>query len=163
MNCTEIQDRMLDVAAGVVPATAEDTRHLAGCGACAGKMEEFRKTMALLDEWKAPEASPYFDTRLQARLREEMAIPQTAGWFAWFTRPVLATALTLVVAVGVGLFVMRGGSVKPDGGETTIATADVQPGTAVSDLQALDNNHDMYSDFELLDDLQVQQDNVANP
>ena len=31
--------------------------------------------MALLDEWQAPEPSPYFDVRLQARLREEMAKP----------------------------------------------------------------------------------------
>ena len=27
--------------------------------------------MALLDEWQAPEPSPYFDVRLNARLREE--------------------------------------------------------------------------------------------
>jgi len=27
----------------------------------------------------------------------------------------------------------------------------------------LDKNHDMYADFELLDDLDVQQDVVANP
>jgi hypothetical protein len=37
------------------------------------------------------------------------------------------------------------------------------PGTAVSDLQALDKNHDMYSDFELLDDLDLQQDVAATP
>jgi hypothetical protein len=33
----------------------------------------------------------------------------------------------------------------------------------VSDLTALDKNHDMYADFEMLDDLDVQQDVVANP
>ena len=32
-----------------------------------------RATMALLDTWKAPEPSPYFMTRLGARLREERA------------------------------------------------------------------------------------------
>jgi hypothetical protein len=37
------------------------------------------------------------------------------------------------------------------------------PGSAVSDLQTLDKNHDLYADFELLDDLDVQQDVVANP
>ena len=37
------------------------------------------------------------------------------------------------------------------------------PGTAVGDLQALDKNHDIYADFDLLDDLQVQQDVNANP
>jgi hypothetical protein len=37
------------------------------------------------------------------------------------------------------------------------------PGTAVGDLQALDKNSELYSDFELLDDLTVQQDVNANP
>jgi hypothetical protein len=36
-------------------------------------------------------------------------------------------------------------------------------GTAVSDLQTLEKNHEMYSDFELLDDLDLQQDVAANP
>ena len=38
-----------------------------------------------------------------------------------------------------------------------------EPGTAVGDLQALETNQELYSDFELLDDLAVQQDVVANP
>jgi hypothetical protein len=38
-----------------------------------------------------------------------------------------------------------------------------EPGTAVGDLQALDKNNELYSDFELLDDLQVQKDVDANP
>jgi hypothetical protein len=37
------------------------------------------------------------------------------------------------------------------------------PGTAVGDLQALDKNGELYSDFEVLDDLQAQQDVDANP
>ena len=118
-----------------------------------------RATMALLDEWQAPEPSPYFDVRLQARLREEMAKPQV-GWMHWFRRPVLAAALTVVMGVGVGLFVTQGPvrHLAPPIAQTTEG-----PGTAVSDLQALDKNHELYSDFELLDDLDVQQDVVANP
>jgi hypothetical protein len=37
------------------------------------------------------------------------------------------------------------------------------PGTAVGDLQALDKNGELYSDYEILDDLQAQQDADANP
>jgi hypothetical protein len=44
--------------------TPEIGAHLAGCVTCTAKMEEFRQTMALLDEWQAPEPSPYFDVRL---------------------------------------------------------------------------------------------------
>ena len=160
LNCNEIQERMPDLAAGMSEPTAEETQHLAGCTACAGKLEEMRKTMALLDEWRAPEPSPYFDVRLQARLREEVSGPQTA-WFSWFRRPALAAALTVLMGIGVGLFVTHGryGSQQQE----AVITEPVEPGTAVSDLQALDKNHDMYADFELLDDLDLQQDVVANP
>ena len=39
----------------------------------------------------------------------------------------------------------------------------VEPGTAVGDLQALDRNDELYADFDVLDDLQVQDDVTANP
>src|SRR5207302_4378047 len=98
MTCKEIQGRMMDAAAGLIPATSEENHHLAGCNLGAGKLEEMRKTMALLDEWQAPEPSPYFDVRLQARLREEMAKPQTS-WLQRLRRPALAVALTLLMAI----------------------------------------------------------------
>ena len=162
-KCEEIRELMPDLAAGLMDADGEVGGHLAECGACAGKMKEFQQTMALLDEWKAPEPSPYFDVRLQARLREEMAKPQ-AGWLAWFRRPVLAAALTVLMGVGVGMFVSKNGGMYGSGNHMV---ADLnqppEPGTAVSDLQALEKNHDLYSDFDLLDDLQVQKDVVANP
>jgi hypothetical protein len=163
MKCEEIRGMMPDLASGMVEVTPEIGGHLAECGVCAAKMEEFRQTMALLDEWQAPEPSPYFDVRLQARLREEMAKPQ-AGWLTWLRRPVLATALTLLMGVGVALFFNSDVIYKPDN-VVAVNDAPVQsePGTAVSDLQALEKNHDLYSDFDLLDDLQVQHDVMANP
>jgi hypothetical protein len=111
--------------------------------------------MMLLDEWQAPEPSPYFDTRLRARLREEAAKP-SAGWFHWIRRPAMAVSLALVMVVGITLF-ERGGVQPP---ESPVAS---EPGTAVGDLQALDNNLDLYSNFDVLDDLEVQPDVTANP
>src|SRR5579863_7862776 len=110
MKCEEIREMMPDLASGLTSMTPEVDRHLAGCAACTGKLAEFRQTMALLDEWQAPEPSPYFDVRLQARLREEMAKPQ-AGWLQWFRRPVLAAALTVLIGLGIGLFFARGGNI----------------------------------------------------
>src|SRR5579862_4715889 len=144
MNCEKIHDRMPDVAAGMSELTAEEREHLEGCTSCADQLKAMRATMALLDEWQAPEPSPYFDVRLQARLREEIAKPQ-AGWLQWFRRPVLAAALTVLMGIGVGLFVTRGSNVQPP----DEVYAEVGPGSAVSDLKALDTDHDMYSDFEL--------------
>lgn len=153
MKCDEIRERMPDVAAGFTQLATEDSNHLASCSTCAEKLKEMRSTMALLDEWQAPEPSPYFDVRFQARLREEMAKPQVS-WARWFRRPVLAAALTIVMGVSIGLYVAR----TPDNPLPPPA-----PGSAVSDLQTLENNHEMYADFDLLDDLDVQQNVVANP
>ena len=161
MTCEEICERMLDVAAGLGEPTAEQRKHLAGCDACAGKLEQLRQSMDLLDEWRTPEPSPYFDVRMQARLREEMAKPDT-GWLQWFRRPVLTGALTLLLGIGVGSFFARGGGIYHVGGNDRIVQQ-LQPGTAVSDLQALDRNHELYSDFELLDELSVQDEVTANP
>ena len=164
MKCNEIRELLPDLAAGLVAAEPEVNLHLRSCTECAGVLDELRKTMALLDEWQAPEPSPYFDVRLQARLREEAA-KQPHSWFAWLRRPVVAAAAAVLLVAGVSLGTWIEQSRRHnDGG----AIAGV-PGTAVSDLQELDKNHDMLSDSDpdsaasLLDDLQVQQDVNANP
>ena len=161
MNCDEVRERMPDVAAGLTAPGADETKHIETCAACAEQLKAMRATMALLDEWQTPEPSPYFDVRLRARLREEVAKPQ-GGWRYWFRRPVLAAALTVLIGVGVGLFVTHDSSVL-DPGQQAALTEGTEPGTAVSDLQSLEKNHDLYSDFELLDDLEVQQNVTANP
>src|SRR6185437_12258212 len=160
-NCDDVRELMPDLAAGSGDAGSEVQgsqikAHLQSCAACSAEVEGFRRTMALLDEWKAPEPSPYFDVRMQAKLREEMAAAKRpAGWLHWLRKPVFAVSLTVAVVAGVTL-VETGHA--PQGGQVA-----VEPGTAVGDLQALDKNHDLYSDFDVLDDLQVQSNVVANP
>lgn len=162
MTCDEVRDRMPDIAAGLIRPGADETQHMETCPACAEQLKGMRATMALLDEWQTPEPSPYFDVRLQARLREEVS-RAPAGWRNWFRRPVLAAALTVILGIGVGLFVTNDNHVLKRGHQEAALTESSEPGTAVSDLQALDKNHDLYSDFELLDDLEVQQNVTANP
>jgi anti-sigma factor RsiW len=157
MKCTEIRELLPDLAAGVVPAGPEVSEHVKVCADCAATLADFRKTMALLDEWQAPEPSPYFDVRLQARLREEAA-KQPSRWLGWLRRPALAASLAAIVAVGALVFRMEE-SKRPTTGPVAVA----EPGTAVGDLQALDKNHDVYADSDLMDDLQVQEDVNANP
>ena len=50
-----------------------------------------------------------------------------------------------------------GRNVVADSGQTA------EPGTAEADPQSLEKNHDLYADFDSLDDLEVQQDVKANP
>ncbi len=162
MKCNDVRELMPDMALGLAEASAEAGEHLRNCGECAAKLTQISKTMALLDEWQAPEVSPYFDTRLQARLREEKA-KQAAprGVLAWIRKPVLAAVATILFVAGAVWF---HGDFRH---QQQVAEAPVyvpaQPGTAVGDLQALDKNHDMFSDFDVLDDLTVQQDVNENP
>ena len=136
MKCDEIRDRMPDVAAGFSEPTPEENKHLSSCSGCADQLKSMRATMALLDEWQAPEPSPYFDVRLQARLREEMARPQ-AGWLRWFRRPVLAAALTVLLGIGVGLFVTRNTGIHKLGQDATV-TEPSTPGSAASTFSVSD-------------------------
>jgi predicted anti-sigma-YlaC factor YlaD len=161
MKCNEIRELMPDLAAGLSAVTPQIDEHIHACSECAGAFGELRHTMALLDEWVAPEPSPYFDTRLRAQLREEMA-KQPSGWLAslakpWLRKPALAFSLAAILVMGITLF--RGDGFRYKASEPMAAV----PGTAVSDLQALDKNHDLYSDFDVLDDLEVQQNVTANP
>ncbi len=165
MKCNETREVLPDLAAGMTPVTPEVKAHLDSCAECAGKLEAFRQTMALLDDWQAPEPSPYFDVRLGARLREESA-KSSAGWRRWLRMPVLAASFALLMVVSVSLVRMNSGE---RGNHATPSVAAVgpqvaaEPGTAVGDLQALEKNQNLYSDFDVLDDLAVQDDVTANP
>jgi hypothetical protein len=160
MKCEEIRERMPDVAAGFSQPTAAEHNHLASCTSCAEQLKAMQETMSLLDEWRVPEPSAYFDVRLQARLREEMAQPQASWLLRWFRQPVMAAALTVMMGIGVGLFFTQGRRIHT---APAVVADNAPPGTAVSDLQTLDKNHDLYADFDLLDDLDLQQDVTANP
>ena len=170
ISCDDTRELMPDLAAGLTEATPEIKAHLDSCAECAGKLEAFRQTMSLLDEWQAPEPSPYFDVRLNARLREEMeSARQPAGWLRWLRKPALAASFAVLMVVSVTLVRMNSGSgeknaVAPSLAPVTVAMqSPAEPGTAVGDLQALDKNQTLYSDFDVLDDLAVQQDVTANP
>jgi predicted anti-sigma-YlaC factor YlaD len=156
MKCNEVREIMPDLAAGLAETTLEMNEHLRGCAECSGKLQAFRQTMSLLDQWQVPDPSPYFDTRVRARVREERAA-RPAGWFEWLRKPALAVSLALLMVMGVTL--MQKGGVSPQEANT----AQIEPGSAVGDLQALDKNHELYSEFDVLDDLQVQDDVNANP
>ncbi len=168
MNCKEIRELLPDLAAGMDAATPEVEKHIASCAACAAHLGGLQKTMELLDEWRAPEPSPYFDTRFEARLREEMARP-AAGWLSWLRRPAWAMSFAAVVfagvlVVGIGIggksYIAQTGTIPTNAPSLGLPVA---PGTAVGDLQALDRNDDLYADFDVLDELQVQDDVTANP
>lgn len=148
MNCKHFAGRLLDVASGATP-DAETQQHLETCDGCAEKLAGMAATMALLDEWRAPEPSSYFDSRLRARLREEQAAP-ARSWFDWLRKPALVAAMGALLVAGVTLYTDHE---MPNAGAQRAQIVDVRPGSAVADLQNLDRNHDLLANFDLLDDL----------
>src|SRR5579863_6315899 len=153
MDCTKVQEQILDNM-GSHSANAELSAHLAGCADCAQLWQAMSSTSAAMDAWAAPEPSPYFSTRFQARLaevkRDEANAPASA--FAWLRhgiwRPALAGAMTLAIAVGIGFYERPTAQVEKPSVTNTVSPA-------VNDLQKLDKNEDLYADFEMLDDLQT--------
>jgi len=126
--------------------------HVAECDGCRRELAELQATMALLDTWKGPEPSPYFLSRLDARMREEReAAP--AGWFqrlrarfvygpAMHVRPLAAMALTVVMLVGGGTYlgVTDWNQTAQPAGQAAV----------VNDLQNLDNNAQLLDQLEAL-------------
>jgi predicted anti-sigma-YlaC factor YlaD len=171
MTCNDIRELMPDLAAGLSAATPEMDEHILSCSECERTLNAMRQTMTVLDEWQVPEPSPYFDVRLHARLREEMA-RRPVSWLEWLRKPALAVSLTVLMVMSVTLFRFNNGKVETKSESHPIVASNqlgsatqaslAEPGSAVGDLQMLDKNHDLYSDFDVLDDLQVQDGN-ANP
>jgi hypothetical protein len=156
MNCKQVREEFFGLASGATasPAVGDHVRH---CADCAQKLAEFRQTMSLLDEWKAPEPSPYFDARLRARLREVEEPRTIAAWLRDAISPFTATgrrvalgvAMALLLGVGVALFQPS----HPVQQASVPVTPVAKTGSAVADLQALDKNADLFENFDLLDDV----------
>jgi anti-sigma factor RsiW len=166
MNCNQVREMLPDVAAGMAAAAGEVETHITTCATCAAKLQGLRQTMTLLDEWRAPEPGPYFDTRLGAAIREEMQRP-AAGWLHWLRRPAMAVSLAAVIVAGA-VVVGNRDTLFPASEDEMVVRVPVpgvpaEPGTAVGDLQALEKNHELFADFDVLDELQVQDEVTANP
>ena len=162
MNCKQVQEQMLDVAAAPEAKFPAAHQHVRGCAECARRLEALRHTMAALDGWTAPEPSPFFMARLHAQLREEAERPQTWRERLWqlvalATLPArkTATALAMVLLVASAVLLYQGGRPSPaPGGRGAQVMAG--RGSAVGDLLTLDKDKDLYAEFDLLDDTEAK-------
>ena len=152
MNCEKLRpDLMEAVLSGPEKMSSGLREHLHSCTACSEELASFGQTMVLLDEWQTPEPSPYFSSRLRARVREEEA-KSAASWFGWLRRPMVTTAAVALLALGAGLLEsghlnLRHVTMAGNDGVVRTSTSD----TAVGDLQYLDGHADLFSEFDALD------------
>ena len=151
-KCTGMESKLADMLLDPAKAPAKVQAHVAGCGDCRAELAELQATMALLDEWKTPEPSPYFLTRFNARMREERAAAP-AGWLArlrarfvygpsMHVRPMAAMALSVMLLIGGGTYL----------GITNLEKPVTPQGQAavVNDLQTLDSNAQILDQMEAL-------------
>ena len=153
-NCTGMDAKLADLLFDPAAVPAKVQTHVAGCAYCQAELAELKATMDLLDQWEAPEPSPYFLTRLDAQMREEReAAP--ASWlssrlarlragFAYgptlHARPLAAMALTLALFLGGGTYL--GVSDWNKAAQPPAQTA------VVHDLQLLDSNAQILDQLE---------------
>jgi hypothetical protein len=156
-NCAGMDAELAGVLLDPNRASAKVQTHVAECERCHGELEALKATMQMLDDWKAPEPSPYFMTRLNATMREErQAAP--AGWLAGaiarlratiaygpglHARPLAAVALTVMLLVGGGTYLGVTDWMQP-------AQQTGQNAAVVHDLQTLDSNAQVLDQMEAL-------------
>jgi hypothetical protein len=152
MNCEKLRPELMEaVLSGPEKMNLGLREHLHSCAACSEELSSFGHTLALLDEWQAPEPSPYFSSRLRARVREEKT-NQRFAWFGWIRRPMAATAAVALIALGAGLLEtghFNLGRVTVAGNDGVVRTSGST--TAVGDLEYLDGHADLFSEFDALD------------
>ena len=112
-----------------------------------------QQVMALLDEWQAPEPSPWFDARMMARFREEQQrepeslLARLRDRWMYGSSSVMKPAMIAALAV-----LMLGGG---GGYWQALHTHTSQPtvSAAVNDLQVIDSNDQTIQVMDqLLDD-----------
>lgn len=153
MTCRRMNSELEQLLLTPERATPAAREHLAACEACREELAAMQATFALLDEWRAPAANPYFPVRMQALLREEQS-NTSAGWLERLRmrmllanrspRPVAAAALALALLIGGGTYA----------GIQSIASqqAVVVPKSAtLRDLQSLDQNAQVFQQLNAID------------
>lgn len=153
MNCNDVRENLIELLTDG-PADPQVTAHVSQCNACTAELASMRKTMALLDEWEAPEPSPYFLTRMRAHAKEEREKAPAVRWVAWLRRPILAVSMAAMLAAGGLLYRLTVATAPPESG----------PGTALADIESLDKNHDLIIDTDLVNELTgAPSEDVAEP
>ncbi len=137
MSCNRMENKIL----GYVDRRLKESerleveKHLATCGACRLRVNEFRAVSGLLDELPMIEPSAAFDLRVHARVAAE---PVKQSWWAWFTpspRVAFAASLLLLATAWIGTH-----------------SSNNPPQIAQDDIPLLEN-YDMLSDFAPLTEL----------
>jgi anti-sigma factor RsiW len=154
-RCEKMDEELAGLLLEPETASAEVRKHVAECEGCRRELDELKATMGLMDAWQAPEPSPFFFTRMNARMREErQAVPR--GWLARFKasfvygprthmKPLAAMVLTVAMLVGGGAYLGLSNWMQPPHSDDA---------AVVNDLQVMENNAQVLDTLEALSNAQ---------
>ena len=150
MNCERIEKQLIAYMDGRATAAerSEVEAHLADCGACRTRAEEFRLLWGVLDEAPQAETSPAFDARLRARIAAEPPRQSLWAWLVPSPRLALAVSLLLVLSVWISSVPAPGPAVA----EVAQSEAEFK---MIKDLPVLED-YDVLANFEALSELPPQ-------
>ena len=153
MECEHLRGTMLDAAAEQIARSPGFERHLR----CSEQFDDLCKTVQLLDESSVRDPSPHIDAALRTRLLETKPTLRR-NWWSSFSFS--AAAARFAGLLFVGAVVVKHSLLRKDSARSKSELMAPQ-GTAVGDLQALEDKGDLY-DSDLLDELAVDQPITTN-
>ncbi len=151
-DCKTCRDALPDLLfePGYVPGP-EMAAHLHACSECSAELQEMRGTFALLDEWTAPEPTPYFDARVRAHVREASQAAPESLWERLLVTLQLSTGRGLRPALAAAflfLLLLSGGTAVSVWSHYNAPTAS----PTVNDLRIFDNNAQAVQQMDMLDE-----------
>jgi hypothetical protein len=151
MNCQKLNSKLADLLLDPQSVPIELRQHVASCAGCSRELAELRATIGLLDEWAVPEANPFFDAKLLARLRTEEQGKRVGFLERWKSRFVYGSSLRMqtLMAGALGLFVLVGGGTYADLSWQSYQQS--SESAAVRDLQSLDGNAQVFQQLDSID------------
>ena len=156
----QLPDLLLDPQA-VKPSVYE---HLASCADCQSELAALRATMSALDAWTAPDPSPYFDTRMQAKLRAAKETEPEGFWERMRSRLLFSTNVHLRTAGAAALAALLavGGGSALYVSQLPPSHPQIQASATVQDLQALDGSAQVFQQLNALDADDTDPGNQSN-
>lgn len=135
------------------PSHAAANAHMTGCAPCRAEFDGMRATFVLLDEWTAPEPTPYFESRVRAHVREAQSAAPEGLWERLTATLRFSTGRGLRSAVAGAFLVLAlvsGGTVASLWTHQAPAPAASSP--TVNDLRIYDNNAQAIDQMNVLDE-----------
>jgi anti-sigma factor RsiW len=157
MRCNELEGKLIEYLDGRArPAERRIAEaHLAECGSCRVRAEEFRALWSALDDLPALSPSPDFDASLRARIAAE---PVHRGFWTWLPSPRLAFAMVALIAVSAWISsIPQVPLTQPAPIAAVVTESDFR---MINDLPELEN-YDVLSKFDALSELPVPMDPVT--